>query len=392
MCPRPTLVFVCSLLLVAGAYAGPSTGGRNAPAASGTSRVRIEERFVHPAFVADDSGARGSVRAAKRATSVHAKLQAGSACFDNDRYAGIVYDMLPNQELVDWGTKACGTGTVETLTYGMQTTNLAVEHGGPGHRIGLRLFAGATGGAPGQLGTLVAEYTLQGDYGTPPGGLLATAFLQVTLPTPLALPDGPFAWSYFSIESATDPTMVLTDGAPCAGGAADPVTGTYDCLGDWNYPAGGPGGFFFASVRPAAGHSSLFLRLNETDAVVASATPRSAAANPDVYTADAPTLGATWNASVDTSVTGHDFALVFGFDSPSTLPLGGGQVLLALDLGGSGEQLAQSIAAGPLASFTATVPTNPALAGAEIYTQAVLLGGVVPFALSNAVDLVVGTP
>lgn len=354
--------------------------------AQGAGQVLVTEHYVHPAFAAP-----GHVPVPGATTPVGARQEAAAVCLDNDAYLGLVYDMATGQELVDWGTKACGaSGLVETLTYGIQTTNLRVSSGGPGHTIGVRLFAGATGGAPGELGTLVADYTFHGDYGTPPGGLLATAFLAVTLPTPLVLPDGPLAWSYVWKEAATDPTLVRTAGAPCSGGTADPVTGTFDCLGDWNYPAGEPGGFFFASVRPAAGQSSLFLRLSEAPAVVASASTRTAAPNPDVYTAGRPIVGATWTAAVDTAPSGHALALVFGFDTPTQLTLGGGQVLLALD-GGSGELLAQSVRSGPDAAFAIPVPLVGGFVGASLSTQAILFGGVTPFALSNAQDLLIGT-
>jgi len=48
------------------------------------------------------------------------------------------------------------------------------------------------------------------------------------------------------------------------------------------------------------------------------------------------------------------------------------------------------LAPGPLATFDAPVPGDPSLAGFELSTQAVHLGGIQPFALSNARDLVVG--
>ena len=365
--------------LLALAVAGPAS-------AQQTSRVLVTENYVNPDFAAPGFV---SVSGATRVTM--ARQESAGACYDNGAYNGLLYDMVPNQELVDYGTKSCGaSGLVRTLTYGMSTTNVQVSSGGPGHRIGMRLFVGATGGAPGELGTLVADYTFQGDYGNPPGGILATAFLEVTLPTPLQLPDGPLGWSYVYKEAATDPTLVLTSGSFCNTGSPDPVTGTYDCLGDWNYPAGEPGGFFFASVRPAFGQSSLYLKLSEAPSLLASAVQRNAAPNPNVYTADRPIVGETWDAQVDTTVSGHNLAVIFGFDTAIQVPLGGGQVLLALDAG-SGELLGQSTQAGPLASFAIPVPLDASFVGSALSTQAILFGGTTPFALSNALDLVIGT-
>ena len=45
---------------------------------------------------------------------------------------------------------------------------------------------------------------------------------------------------------------------------------------------------------------------------------------------------------------------------------------------------------GPIASWSAPVPNDPSLAGIVVYTQAVHVFGVTPFALSNAQDLVLG--
>ena len=111
--------------------------------------------------------------------------------------------------------------------------------------------------------------------------------------------------------------------------------------------------------------------------------------NPVSYTVTGGNLGGTLQATIDLSTTGHDQALLFGFDSPTTIGLGGGQTLLAID-GGSGEMLAQLPVAGPLAVYDIAVPNDAALCGMVVHTQAVHFGTVVPFALSNAQDLTIG--
>ena len=56
-----------------------------------------------------------------------------------------------------------------------------------------------------------------------------------------------------------------------------------------------------------------------------------------------------------------------------------------------GEVLNLSAQFGPLATFDVLLPNDLSLAGLPIFTQAVHLGAVQPFALSNAIDLVLGT-
>jgi len=122
----------------------------------------------------------------------------------------------------------------------------------------------------------------------------------------------------------------------------------------------------------------------------ASATSRNAGTNPTSYTCDAPVLGQPWNATVDLSTTGHPLALVVGFTTPFQFTLPGGQTVLVIDGSGAGEQLMLAAGSGPTASFSLTVPLDSVFCGRELYTQAVHLGGGLPFALSNAQDLVVG--
>lgn len=118
----------------------------------------------------------------------------------------------------------------------------------------------------------------------------------------------------------------------------------------------------------------------------AAVSTRNAGANPASYTAGTPVLGALWSASVDLTTTGHTTAQVLGTTAPTNLTLGGGQVLLV-----SGPQIfllpPQS---GPLAIWLAPLPDDPSLAGFTVFTQAVHLFGVTPFALSNAQDLCLG--
>ncbi|MFT5292388.1 MAG: hypothetical protein ACI82F_004475, partial [Planctomycetota bacterium] len=76
--------------------------------------------------------------------------------------------------------------------------------------------------------------------------------------------------------------------------------------------------------------------------------------------------------------------------SSLTVTLGGGQELLVNITDPGGEVLGLAALAGPIAGFVLAIPNDSSLSGVEVYTQAAHFGGVVPFALGNALDLVLG--
>ncbi|MEW6074598.1 MAG: FG-GAP repeat protein [Planctomycetota bacterium] len=124
----------------------------------------------------------------------------------------------------------------------------------------------------------------------------------------------------------------------------------------------------------------------------AHAAPRNAGTNPASHTAvTLPVLGATYTATVDLAgTTGHSLAWLVGYCTPITLPLGGGQTLLVNIADPNGELLGQAFLPGPLATYNLPVPADPAFAGFPAATQALHIGGVQPWALSNAQDLFLG--
>jgi len=124
----------------------------------------------------------------------------------------------------------------------------------------------------------------------------------------------------------------------------------------------------------------------------ASATFRNAGANPDSYVAVfPPVLGGDYQAVVVLDgTTGHAMAGLVAYSAPLTFSLPGGQVLLVDVLDPAGELLAHPFLPGPTAYVTIAIPNDPALAGFEAATQALHFGGVSPFALSNAQDLLLG--
>jgi len=79
-------------------------------------------------------------------------------------------------------------------------------------------------------------------------------------------------------------------------------------------------------------------------------------------------------------------AQVFVYSGAANVVLGSGQVLLV----GGTALTSLPIASGPVASFNASIPNDMNLVGMTLYTQAVHLFGVQPFALSNAQDLTIG--
>lgn len=121
---------------------------------------------------------------------------------------------------------------------------------------------------------------------------------------------------------------------------------------------------------------------------LAGSTLRNSGANPLSYSANAPLIGGTLTLAVDLSITGHTQALVMGFNSPLDIGLGAGQRLLVNVADVAGELLGLPLQAGPLATWN--LPVMPFGCGLELYTQAIQLGGVFPFALSNARDLTIG--
>ena len=163
----------------------------------------------------------------------------------------------------------------------------------------------------------------------------------------------------------------------------DVTTRTTVCLtrlpdgqqGRGEHPALAPGGEHIAFDTPANG-IDVYVRHYGVRS-------RNAGSNPESYVASRPVLGEEWRASVDLSTTGHSLAVIHGKIGSLDVPLGGGQRLLI-----GGQSIFKLPArSGPIAGWAATLPSDPGLAGRQLFTQAVHVLGVTPFALSNAQDL-----
>ncbi len=125
------------------------------------------------------------------------------------------------------------------------------------------------------------------------------------------------------------------------------------------------------------------------DACGGSVVHRNGGVNPDSYRATEPWNGGAMYAEIDLTTTGHALALLVGFSTPFSFTLGNGATLLVNIADSNGELLAQLTAGGPLATYTIDIPLNPAFCGFTAYTQALQIGAVSPFALSNAQDVTV---
>ncbi|MFT5291015.1 MAG: choice-of-anchor B domain-containing protein [Planctomycetota bacterium] len=157
--------------------------------------------------------------------------------------------------------------------------------------------------------------------------------------------------------------------------------------GAWSAYPFFPSGSVIVSDR----ESGLFI-LDPSEATKpATATLRNAGANPVSYTATPPVIGSTFAGTVDLAgTTGHSMAGLVGYLTSLNLPLAGGQVLLVNVADAGGELLGLPFMAGPIATFNAGIPNDTSLCGLRLSTQAFHAGGVFPFALANAQDLVVG--
>jgi len=119
-----------------------------------------------------------------------------------------------------------------------------------------------------------------------------------------------------------------------------------------------------------------------------SVASRNAGSNLNTYTATAPTFGGTVNIVVTGS---YQFGAVFAYNTPASIPLGNGQVVLT-DLT-SNFMFSSFLTGLPFGTGSVNVPNDLNLCDRTAYTQAILTNptaGGPPFQLTNAQDLTVG--
>jgi len=156
----------------------------------------------------------------------------------------------------------------------------------------------------------------------------------------------------------------------------DPNTGAMTLVG----PTGSINGF-----------SGLAFRGN----IPASATFRNDAGgtNPTGYSASAPVLGATWDASVDNTGMSNTLAGVVGHLSPLQFYLPGPDDWLLVNIADlNGELMGLGVKAGAgVVGFSVPIPGDAALCGFAAFTQGFGMGGGGGINLHNAYDLILGT-
>ncbi len=112
---------------------------------------------------------------------------------------------------------------------------------------------------------------------------------------------------------------------------------------------------------------------------------------PTTWFRGTPTERSTSSPAIDLAgTTGHSLAWLAGYGTPLTLSLGGGQVLLANVADPQGELLQQPSKGGALVQYDLLIPSDLTFFGFRLATQALHFGGMQPFSLSNAQDLVLG--
>ena len=119
---------------------------------------------------------------------------------------------------------------------------------------------------------------------------------------------------------------------------------------------------------------------------------RNAGTNPASFTLSGPpVVGSTITASIDLAgTTGHGMAILLGYTTPLSLTLTGGQTILVNFADPNGELLGMPHDFAPVAIIDLSVPPDIALVAFTLSAQALQVGTVQPFALSNAQDLFVG--
>ena len=309
------------------------------------------------------------------------------------------------EEWIDWGLLGGTTGTkcgapqslVTSFEFGYATTALDTSFGGPGASVTLRFYGGYSGFGVDAGACPVATFAFTGlpgadDFLNPTAHVIQ---VDLTGGSEFVLLDGAFGYG-FEGDGDTVPTVCFTgDGS----GGPDPCTGNVDAYDEW---IGGPKGtlngtFFFGG--PPFDFASWYLTITRDAGTTSNVTLRNGAPNKvDSLACDGALVGATLELEA-CAPPGYLSAIFLAFDTPFDLVLSGGQRVLCLDLGGSGELFTGSGVVGtpagmlggsPLFSTALAVPADPSLVGFELCVQAVFAFGVTPFAMSSACDITVG--
>ena len=315
--------------------------------------------------------------------------RASVATYVNDCTSGTVANMAGfNDELVDWGVKSSGaTGIVNGFTFGYATDTMDVSVGGPGASFDIAFYSGTTGF--GNLGTEVARFALTGLPGTTTGAPIV-AFVTVDLTTggDFVLPDGPIGYGYClgdpgSVSSLAGPMLV--DTTACSPGTVSNLD-VYAC------PAN-PGNYSLTSNLGGT-NGSTYMVLTEEDGseVATTALYNGSGLNP-LLASDGgtpPVIGSTWPVTIDNSA---GYTTSIGLYTAGSLPpgvvLAGGEVLVDI-LDPNGFALVSNVIGTGINDHSEFIAPSASLVGAEFTFQGLLFGGIVPYQLTNALEIQIG--
>ena len=293
------------------------------------------------------------------------------ACFENiDDFPFFTSTPVTHQELVDWGTKSCGSGCLVTsFTFRYRSPN-------PTASLSIAFYLGTTGF--GNLGTEIQRFSFQGlPSGDPFLNVFANTMTVDISSTPMCLPDGPIGWSYTNDD--LDTGIFLTEG-PWDSNIIDALD-VYDnppaTNGDYS------GTFNFASMMVEVGSLQIQLEEEDNPTLAGIRLREGNGANPiALIPRNVPAIGLPWFAV-------PNFDLVPGSDT-STFLLSAAPLPPISTV--AGEILIDLFSPPLLVETTDSfhrvdIPTS--LTGQTFYGQAVLFGGGT-LQLTNGLELVIG--
>ncbi|MFT7663713.1 MAG: hypothetical protein ACI87A_001940 [Planctomycetota bacterium] len=170
------------------------------------------------------------------------------------------------------------------------------------------------------------------------------------------------------------------------------IASTLDSKGRLGISAGPLGDVYAAWHDNRTGDNDLYVQNVRADGGVgpqAGSLTRNEGTNFNSYTASVGPIGGALDLAIDLTTSGHQFGFFLMYVAPASVPFGTDVVLVDL-FAPPGNLLKTGIKAGPIASLSLTIPNDPNLIGAAVYTQGVHVDTVLPLRMSNAEDIYLG--
>lgn len=319
------------------------------------------------------------------------------------------------ETLIDWGVMGgtastlCSTlsSIVTRFNFAYATSSQDTSVGGPGAALTMTFYTNYNGLGNDSGNTPIATFAFTGlpGFSGSSSSIGAGYFFTVDLSGgfEIRIPTGSIAIGFSSPETSNNGDgFANTGGLLCfAGdgtGGPEPLTGNLDCIDSWLPDTSGVSGGSFLFGGGADNFTSWYWAVARADlsGSPASVGTRNGGTNPSSYAGSTAVLGGTYTATVNNALAGELLSLLIALDSAfGPFPLGSGQTLLCLDLGGSGELWSGSgiggiPVGGGLDGYAISIPNNVDLCGFFLCSFA-LQFGTPPFTLSNSQDLVVGS-